>query len=160
VTIRHTPDVCLTPGHDARAMDGLYLCTGCVNGIRRNLSRLPELYDALAEMHTAPTGGGGGRVSGTPEARLPIRPDVAEHRHQIQHDLVWWCVYVADERGISTPADSTPATTAAWLLTHVDWLAARQEDAPGRSSTPTARCRPGSAAASRTTGSGAGARSR
>ena len=130
MTIRHTPDVCHAPhGHDARAMDGLYLCEGCVNGIRRNLTRLPHLYEQLAEMHTAPTGDGSGRVSGTPETRLPINPAVADWRHQIVHDLVWWCVYVADERGISTPADPYPDVTAAWLLTHVEWIAARREDA-------------------------------
>lgn len=130
MTIRHTDDLCHGPHGDqdqARAMDGLYLCQGCVNGIKRNLARLPDLYEQLAEMHTAPAGDGSGRVSGTPEKRLPINPAVAEHRHQIQHDLVWWSIYVADERGIGQPADGRPATTAAYLLTHVEWIAARRE---------------------------------
>jgi hypothetical protein len=117
-------DLCVTPHDpDRRALPTLRLCGSCRDHLERLLAEMPALYADLGRA-LATTGSGGQRVSGTAAEPLPINPAVAEHRHQIQHDLVWWVVYVAQTRGIALPARSEPAVTAAWLTTHVEWLAA------------------------------------
>ena len=108
------------------AVDGAWLCRGCLTQLRNHLVALPRRYADLEMILTRGAAPGGQRVSGTTEQWLPISPAVAEHRHQIAHDLVWWCIYVADERGIARPSSAEPATTAAWLARHVDWCAARR----------------------------------
>lgn len=123
-------DVCIAehkhdPDRPRRALDGLYLCAGCHAQLGEQLARLPRLYRDL-ERVLAGSASSGEPVSGSPSEPLPINPAAADHRHQIQHDLVWWCIYVADERGIARPAAADPATTAAWLARHLDWCAANR----------------------------------
>lgn len=118
-------DLCVTAdeGHERRALPGLRLCGSCRDRLERQLGQLPTLYAQLG--HNLGTGGGAGqRVTGTSSRPLPINPAVADHRDQIRHDLVWWCVFVADERGMAGPQDGDPATTAVWLVRHVEWAAA------------------------------------
>ena len=124
-------DVCVTehrvdPDRHRLAADGAWLCRGCITQLHTHLTALPQRYADLEEILGGRAVGGGQRVSGTTERRLPISPAVAEHRHQIAHGLVWWCAYVAGERGIARPASADPATTAGWLARHVDWCAARR----------------------------------
>ncbi len=107
------------------ALDGLYLCQGCVDQLTGNLAQLPGLYDELAEL-LAVGGQAGQRVSGSPGRPLPINLGVAEHRGQIQAVLSSWCRLVVDERGVSVPDSDEVVVTAPWLAKHVDWLAASQ----------------------------------
>lgn len=117
-------DLCVTPHeHDRRALPSLRLCPSCRDRLAWSIAELPGLHEDLGQALPT-TGSGGQRVSGTAAEPLPINPAIADHRHQILHDLVWWCRYVADERGLALPASSAPAATAAWLTVHVDWLAA------------------------------------
>ena len=123
-------DVCVTehrvdPERLRTAIDGAWLCRGCLTRLRNDLTTLPRRYADLEEI-LGGAAAGGERISGTAERRLPISAAVAEHRHQIVHDLLWWCIYVADERGIARPGSADPATTAAWLARHVDWCAAHR----------------------------------
>ena len=119
-------DLCVTPhDSDRRALPTLRLCGPCRGCLERLIAEMPSLYADLGRA-LATTGSGGQRVSGSAAEPLPINPAVADHRHQMQHDLVWWCVYVAQERGIELPTSSEPTTTAAWLTTHAEWLAADQ----------------------------------
>lgn len=124
-------DICLAPHrHDPdrprRAMDGLYLCLGCRAQLGGLLDDLPALYAQLEDRLANGGSSTGPAVSGSTSDPLPINTAVADHRHQIQHDLVWWCVFVADERGIDRPDSSAPAATAAWLARHADWCAANR----------------------------------
>jgi hypothetical protein len=129
-------ELCVTDHGDSdrRALPGLRLCGGCHDRLARDLADLPALHDRLGD-HLG-TGGGTaltGRVSGTSAAPLPINPSVADHRDQIRHDLVWWAIHVADERGHALPAD-TVQDVAAWLGRHVEWIAATlpaAEECPG-----------------------------
>ena len=114
------------PDRPRLAVDGAWLCHGCLTQLRNHLTALPRQYADLEKVLARGSAAGGQRVSGTAQRWLPISPAVAEHRHQIAHDLVWWCVYVADERGIARPGSAAPATTAAWLAHHVDWCAAHR----------------------------------
>jgi len=120
-------DICVTvhkhdPDRERRAVDGLWLCHGCLGQLRDLLDDLPGLHARLGTV-LATGGDGGQRVSGSPSEPLPVNTAVIEHQQQIRHDLVWWCVYVADERGIARPGNGDPVTTAAWLTRHVDWCA-------------------------------------
>ncbi|WP_242890222.1 hypothetical protein [Actinomadura litoris] len=119
-------DLCVQDhGEDERrALPGLRLCGGHRDGLERDLGALPRLHSDLATiLATGGAASGSGRVSGTSSAPLPIRPDVAAHRDQIRHDLVWWAVFVADERGHALPKDDV-LDIARWLGRHVDWIAA------------------------------------
>lgn len=130
MTVRHTDDLCIAthrrePSRPRRALDGLYLCQGCVTQLTGNLGQLPGLYNELAEL-LAVGGQAGQRVSGSPGRPLPINLGVAEHRGHIQAVLASWARVVVDERGITVPDSDEVAVTAPWLARHVMWLAASQ----------------------------------
>jgi hypothetical protein len=130
VTVRHTDDLCIAthrrdPSRPRRALDGLYLCEGCLAQLTGNLAQLPGLYAELAEL-LAVGGQAGQRVSGSPGRPLPINLGVAEHRGQIQAVLASWARVVVDERGITVPDSDEVAVTAPWLATHVTWFAGHQ----------------------------------
>jgi hypothetical protein len=117
------------PGRPRTALDGLYLCGPCRDQLEALLAQLPGLYADLEDRLASGSTSTGPAVSGSASEPLPINTAVADHRHQIQHDLVWWCILVADERGIARPERDDPATTAAWLARHVDWCAGRRHAA-------------------------------
>lgn len=126
---RAQADLCLgrhRDGRDRRALDGRYLCGGCRDHLEQLIAEMSALHAELGHVLAGGSSEGGQRVSGSSSEPLPINPAAADHRHQIAHDLVWWCVYVAQARGIATPASSEPTTTATWLTVHVDWLAANR----------------------------------
>ena len=111
---------------DTEALPSLRICRGHHTALTRDLANLPRLHADLAAI--LPTGGshnGTGPVSGTTNAPLPIRSDVADLRDQIHHDLIWWCLYVSERRGHALPADTVP-DIAAWLRRHIEWIAAHE----------------------------------
>jgi hypothetical protein len=112
---------------DAEALPALRLCRAHHKGLTRDLADLPRLHTDLGD-HLA-TGGsatGSGRVSGSSSEPLPINPAVADLRDQIRHDLVFWCLFVAEKRRLaSLPDDTVPAITR-WLLGHVEWIAGHE----------------------------------
>lgn len=120
---------------DRRALPSLRLCSSHRDGLERDLERLPRLWHDLGTALSSPTitttVSNGPRASRDDdrdplvlaETSLPINPAMADHRDQIKHDLVWWCLFVADHRGLGLPGD-TVAEIAAWLGRHVDWIAA------------------------------------
>lgn len=111
------------PDRPRRALDGIYLCGPCRDQLDALLDQLPGLYADLEDQLASGGGASGPSVSGSASEPLPINTAAADHRHQIQHDLLWWAIYAADERGIARPTASDPATTAAWLTRHIEWLA-------------------------------------
>jgi hypothetical protein len=135
----HSSDVCVVehkhdPDRPRRAVDGAYLCFGCLAQLRDLIDDLPSLYARLEDCLGSGGNGTGQRVSGSSSEPLPINPAVAELRNQICHDLVSWCVYVAEERGLELPMDhvvdgrgrtraasTPPSVTGPWLARHVDW---------------------------------------
>jgi hypothetical protein len=133
-------NLCVLPhDEDAEALPALRLCRAHRRRLEHDLADLPRLHAELGDALT-PGSSGGGYVTiggGIPtgrgtddagplaihEGRLPINPAVAEHRDQIKHDLVTWCLFVADQRGLTKlPADTVP-DIAKWLLPHVEWIA-------------------------------------
>lgn len=117
LTHRHQPD------RPRRAVDGLYLCRGHLKDLEQLIDKMPARYDELGRMLGA-TSGAGQRVSGSQSEPLPINPTIVDHRDLIRHALIWWCVYVAEQRGVNRPASGEPVVTAAWLGAHAQWLAA------------------------------------
>jgi hypothetical protein len=117
-------NLCVLPhDEDAEALPALRLCRAHRRRLEHDLADLPRLHAELGDALTpGNTTTGSGRVTGTATARLPINPAVADHRDQIRHDLVWWCLFVADKRGLGLPADRVP-DIAAWLGRHVEWIA-------------------------------------
>jgi hypothetical protein len=117
-------NLCVLPhDEDAEALPALRLCKSHRRRLEHDLRDLPRLHAELGDALTPGTvTNGSGRVSGSSSAPLPINPAVADWRDQIRHDLVWWAIYVADERGIGLPIDRVP-DIAAWLGRHVEWIA-------------------------------------
>lgn len=109
---------------DRRAVDSLRLCRPCRNHLSRLIDGMPERYAQLEDCLST-VGTSGDRVSGSSSTPLPINTAVASVRYEIQHGLVSWVMYVAEERGLKAlPTDSEPRSTAPWLARHCDWLAA------------------------------------
>lgn len=122
-THRHNPD---RPRH---AADGLNLCPGCWAALYRHLNALPHLHQDVLD--SLPTSGSsdGPAVSGSRETPLPYNPRAGDWLSQLRHDLGWLTTLVAAQRGLGGPPP-TPAEQCAWLLTHADWLAARDDAGP------------------------------
>jgi hypothetical protein len=107
-------------------VDGLRLCEGHYRELERLVAEMPARYDDLDRALLA-AGAGGGAAGGHPG--LEIDEAAADLRSQIRHDLLWWCGYVADHRGVTRLRREDPFTAAAWLTIHIDWLAADQRAA-------------------------------
>jgi hypothetical protein len=136
-------DLCMLDHGDdeRRALPGLRLCGSHRDRLERDLRDLPGLHDRLGDHLGDRTEGGaaqfGGGIPtpGTPkvkepltlaETSLPINPAIADLRDQIRHDLVFWCLFVAEKRRLaSLPDDTVPAITR-WLLGHVEWIAGHE----------------------------------
>lgn len=103
------------------ALDGLYLCHGHRRELARLITEMPARYDDLNRPlgPASPTGGGS-------DHGITIDEAAATLRSQIQHDLLWWCIYVADARGITRPGAADIHATTAWLTRHIDWCAANR----------------------------------
>lgn len=116
------------PERPRRAMDGLYLCRGCLAALARNVADLPYLHDQLGRI-LRPLRGSGVRVTGSPAAGLYINPAVADTRERIRGALFSWARVVAEDRGLTPPSGAggvsapTLHQVAAWLLPHATWCA-------------------------------------
>lgn len=122
-THRHEPD---RPRH---AADGLNLCPGCWAALYRHLGVLPHLHQDVLD--SLPTSGqsDGPAVSGSRETPIPYNPRAGDWLSQARHDLGWLVNLVTVQRGLTGPS-LAPAERCAWLLTHADWLAARDDAGP------------------------------
>lgn len=110
------------PDRPRRAIDGGYICDGCVAQLERLVAEMPARYAAL-ERVLATGGTGGQRVSGTASEPLPINLAVAEHRHHMAGVMASWARLVAEERGIMPPASPALAVCGPWLTVHIQWCA-------------------------------------
>lgn len=118
-------DICVQPHEqDHTALPALRLCAGCYYGLRGHIKALPRLHAELGN-HLAVGGSPstGGRVTGSSSEPLPINTAVADLRDQIRHDLVWWTLFIADERGFRVPENDL-RQIGVWLWRQVDWIAA------------------------------------
>lgn len=105
----------------APAADGLYLCGHCVRTMERDLWKAAQLHAALGQALTG--GGRGERGPGGTSTGVQLDPIAVEVRGAIRAGLAGLCRLVAEERGITLPADDVTAM-ARWLTGHVLWLAA------------------------------------
>lgn len=122
---RHEPTCtekeCAT--HPARpAADGLRLCAGHAKAISEDATMAAELHAELA-LNLVGGQGQGDKVSGTPGPRYPDQRAV-EARTLIRHTMASWCRLVAEERGVTLPADEVVAM-GAFVALHATWLAAQ-----------------------------------
>lgn len=131
-----TDHLCVQPHeNDHTALPALRLCSGCYHGLKGAIRALPRLHAQLGDHLSSPavftTVNNGPRQAKDgdrdplviAETRSPINTAVADLRDQIKHDLVWWALFVADERGFKVPANRVPVI-GQWMLRQVDWIAA------------------------------------
>jgi hypothetical protein len=115
---RHDPD------RARRALDGMFVCAGCLHRVEQAIAELPSQHDAL-ERRLAPGAGSGRGAPGASSWALPIVPVIADHREDIARKLASWALMVSEERGMHPPASSRPTATAPWLLVHLRWACAQ-----------------------------------
>lgn len=109
---------------DAEALPALRLCRAHRRRFERDVRALGRLHgDLAAALGHDSSPRYGNRITGTSAAPLPINPAVADLRDQIRHDLVFWVLFVADQRSITGLPDDRVSEIAGWLLGHVEWLA-------------------------------------
>ncbi|WP_084961448.1 hypothetical protein [Thermoactinospora rubra] len=115
----------------------MLICLVGKSRLRRDFSDLPTVARWLAA-HIAPGTTGGERVSGSREAPVPVRLDVLSMLHHV-HDpgrdqtgppsipatLKSWIRLICEHRGLGYPMLPDIAAMCSWLLTHVEWAAAR-----------------------------------
>lgn len=99
-----------------------YLCAPCRSRLRRDVEALPGLWQELG-YRLVPSQTRGEPVGGSKDPNLALNFAVAEHRSHIAGVLASWCLLVGEERGLNPPAGMDVSRLAAWLTTHVDWLA-------------------------------------
>ncbi|WP_406864146.1 hypothetical protein ABZO31_28385 [Streptomyces sp. HUAS MG47] len=107
-----------------RAGEGARLCEGCRDRLEAGLRQLPGLY---AECERVLGGGAADglreRTSGGSLPGLPFNGAASEVRARMLATLGSWSGLVAQQRGLPAPG-RTVATTTAFLLRNVSWLAA------------------------------------
>lgn len=117
------------PERPRPALDGAYICHGHRENLRDDITDLPGLHaqlgDQLADATPTRDSNSSGHGSGH-TIPLPINMGIVAWREQIERDLIWWAVLVAQQRGISAPGARAPLPVATWLGRHVDWIAADQ----------------------------------
>ena len=124
-----TGQPCAAPRHDdtddpPRCEPHAHLCRPCRVSLRRDLCRIPALYAALEESKAvtrrSPGNGGG----------LPLNEPAAECQGQIRHDLTWWAVLIAGQRGVPPArlaalpgwqANRVPGLCG-WLYLSLNWI--------------------------------------
>jgi len=104
------------------AADGRMLCERCTNVLAEDAQTAADLYAELEQVLAKP-GSPAERTTGTPDHGTELNDRAVAARTLIRHTLASWCLLVADERGIQTPADTLPAM-AAYLTRHAVWLSA------------------------------------
>lgn len=104
------------------AADGRNLCETHTRYLAEDAVQAAYLYGEL-EHRLASSGGGGEKTSGTRDRGTQLNGKAVEARTLIRHTLVSWCLLIAEERGISTPADDV-AAMGDYVALHAVWLSA------------------------------------
>lgn len=121
--------LCPAPHRDDRprqAADGLVLCWWHRDRLERHLAELPALHQACEAALLGRSGTNTvGPVSGTHEPSWAVCDAPSAAREHIRVELVSWVRIGLDEGPWqAVPADTVTAM-ATWLVTRVDWYAAR-----------------------------------
>lgn len=108
-----------------RAADGLRLCLVHTAAIGRDAVKAAGLHAEILHVLAGAGGGGpdlGGGGHGEDDG-LSLNPRAVTVRDDIRAQLASWCLMIAEERGISTPADEVTAM-GAFVARHREWLSA------------------------------------
>lgn len=116
-----------------RAADGLNLCQRHTDLIAEDAYTAGRLYRVLAAQLAA-SGLPGERTSGSRDPGLKINLHALGARIVIRHTLVGWTTLIADERGVTLPADDDTATLGAYVARHAVWLAGQPGTVPADAS--------------------------
>jgi len=129
---QHRPDEEQKPEHQGcagclprYAADGRMLCEVCTRRLAEDAQTAADLYAEL-ELVLATVGRFGERTSGTSDHGTELNDRAVEARTLIRHRLVSWSLFIAEERGVTTPTD-TVAAMAKFVIKHTVWLSASRE---------------------------------
>ena len=90
-----------------RPVGDLRVCSGCERAVREGLRELPDLYDGLLTP-TRPGGRSPVRLTGHAPP-LPLADVPRREREAMRACLVTWCLILAEDFGMSLPADTVEA---------------------------------------------------
>lgn len=131
---------CATDTRPAARLRTGVVCRPCARAWRDLVVGLVDALDWLgASMvrYASPAGAGSGPVSGSPEAPMPLRAEMADQRTEITAALREWaldaagwqlpvfagCGHAAGGMRVAGPAHNSPAVVAGWLVSRLEWLA-------------------------------------
>jgi len=99
------------------------LCAECLDNLRRNLVRLPELYRECEERLDNRRALGMERISGGMSTGISLNEGIVAARATVLAVAASWAGLVADERATATRPHRDVADLSRFLLAHLDWLA-------------------------------------
>ncbi|HEX5496573.1 MAG TPA: hypothetical protein VFX70_18585 [Mycobacteriales bacterium] len=100
------------------------VCPSCLDRVRADLSSLPELYEACAQVLAHPWHGLTERISGGGGAGIPLNEAAVTARLDMLTVLTSWSALVVRERGVRAPERREVPDLTAFLARHLDALAA------------------------------------
>lgn len=113
-------------GHSCRpAVRDLQLCSACRDALTAGLRRMPRLYEECGQLLDGGRAPGSirERTSGGAVTGIPLNTAAVEVRASITGALGAWTGLVAEARR-TPPPPRTVTHLSAFLIRHVDWLAA------------------------------------
>lgn len=105
------------------AVGQAYLCHICWQRMEHSIAELPNLHDELQQWLQPGTGGSDPVSRKGHDPNLQLNFAVADLRNRIPGVLASWARLVSEDRGVHAPAGINPPSLAAFLTTHVGWLA-------------------------------------
>jgi hypothetical protein len=125
-----TDDTCIAPHrHDPdrprRAVDGLRLCPGHLEGLRRDLRELPRMHTELVG-RLLEVGDQVGRTGRGDAVGIALSDTVVRTRDHIRATLVSWAQVALEEGPWEVAPPNDLATIGAWLDDRAEWFAARE----------------------------------
>lgn len=111
--------------HGREVAPNLRLCRGCRDRLARLIGLLPQLYSELESALTNTTRYYSQRIRSSSTPGIPLNELAANARSQMHGVLAAWAELVAEGRRVTAPA-RTVAALAAFLVCHLDWLAAHE----------------------------------
>lgn len=107
---------------------GMNLCVEHLERLETHLITAGEWADIVWEtVSRQDTSGGGPRVGGSRESKLPYNVGAADARDNLRGILVSWLALVRDESGRALDCEDTIESIGYHLASHVDWM--RKHDA-------------------------------
>lgn len=107
---------------DGRHVRGSRACVACVARLRKDIARLPHLYQDCEEMLVKRPQPGQERVRGSRSSGISLDGRVVAVRADIMTVMASWAGFVAEHRPSAQRPEREVTALARFMLVHLDWL--------------------------------------